>query len=127
MTDKHVKRFYIDGSGEGPDGKGSGWAWVYVDRDKQQIERIDGLTSNEAEYRALIGVLLYVSRGSSVLIFTDSALVANQFNGKFRVQEPRLKRLLDEVRELVKERELDVEVKWIPRTENLAGKLLDRM
>jgi ribonuclease HI len=121
-----VKTFYMDGSGEGPDGCGSGWAWVYVNRDKQQIERVDGLTSNEAEYRALIGVLQYVGRGSSVLIFTDSALVSNQFAGKFRVNEPRLKRLLDEAKMLMEERNLEVEVRWIPRERNLAGKLLDR-
>ena len=40
-----VKRFYIDGSGARPDGKGSGWAWVYLDKDKEQIELVDGLTS----------------------------------------------------------------------------------
>jgi len=126
ISAKHLKHFYIDGSGEGPDGTGSGWAWIYVDKDKQQIERLDGLTSNEAEYRALIGVLQYVSRGSSVLIFTDSALVANQFSGKFRVNEPRLKKLLDEAKSLIHDRNLEVEVEWISRTENLAGKLLDR-
>ncbi len=120
------KVFHIDGAGQGPDGKGSGWAWVYLDKDKEQIERVDGLTSNEAEYGALIGVLQYVKRGSSVLLFTDSSLVSNQFNGNFRVKEPRLKRLLDEARRLMEERNLEVEVRWIPRERNLAGKLLDR-
>jgi len=121
-----VKTFYIDGSGEAPDGKGSGWSFVYEDRNLERVERIDHLTSNEAEYHALIAVLNYVGRGSSVLIFTDSALVANQFAGKFRVNEPRLKRLLDEAKMLMEERDLEVEVRWIPRERNLAGKLLDR-
>lgn len=121
-----MKTFYIDGSGEAPDGKGSGWSFVYEDRNLERVERIDHLTSNEAEYHALIAVLNYVGRGSSVLIFTDSALVANQFAGKFRVNEPRLKRLLDEAKMLMEERDLEVEVRWIPRERNLAGKLLDR-
>lgn len=125
-AESKAKTFYIDGSGQGPDGKGSGWGWVYVDKDKKHIEPIDGLTSNEAEYEALIGVLGYVGRGSSVLILTDSALVSNQFNGKFRVKEPRLKQLLNEAKTLIEDRELDVEVRWIPREGNLAGKLLDR-
>jgi ribonuclease HI len=121
-----VKTFHIDGSGEAPDGKGSGWGFVYEDRNLERVKRIDHLTNNEAEYHALIAVLNYVGRGSSVLIFTDSALVSNQFNGKFRVNEPRLKRLLDEAKMLMEERDLEVEVKWIPRERNLAGKLLDR-
>ena len=71
-------------------------------------------------------MLQYVKHGSSVLIFTDSALVSNQFAGKFRVNEPRLGRLLDEAKALIEQRELQVELKWIPREANLAGKLLDR-
>jgi ribonuclease HI len=71
-------------------------------------------------------VLEYGGRGSSVLILTDSQLVCNQFAGKFRVNESRLKRLLDEARTLIEERNLEVEVRWIPRERNLAGKLLDR-
>jgi ribonuclease HI len=121
-----VKKFYIDGSGQGPDGKGSGWAFVYEDRNLERVKRIDHLTNNEAEYHALIAVLNYVSRGSCVLIFTDSALVSNQFTGKYRVTKPRLKQLLDEAKDLIEERSLDVEVRWIPRESNLAGKLLDR-
>jgi ribonuclease HI len=124
--ESQVKIFYTDGAGQRPDGKGSGCAWVYVNKDIEQIKRVNGLTSNEAEYEALIGVLRYVGRGSNVLIMTDSALVSNQFNAKFRVKEPRLKQLLDEARKLVEERDLEVEVRWIPREANLAGKLLDR-
>ena len=121
-----VKTFYIDGSGEAPDGKGSGWAFVYEDQNLERVKRIDHLTNNEAEYHALIAVLNYVGRGSSVLIFTDSALVSKQFTGKYRVTKPRLKELLDEAKDLIEERSLDVEVRWIPRERNLAGKLLDR-
>jgi ribonuclease HI len=121
-----VKTFYIDGSGEAPDGKGSGWAFVYEDQNLERVKRIDHLTNNEAEYLGLIAVLKYVSRGSCVLIFTDSALVSNQLTGKFRVTAPRLKELLDEAKTLMEERDLEVEVRWIPRERNLAGKLLDR-
>jgi ribonuclease HI len=121
-----VKTFHIDGSGQGPNGKGSGYAWVYVDRNLERVRRIDHLTNNEAEYHALIAVLSYVSRSSCLLIFTDSALVANQFTGKFRVTVPRLKELLDEAKNLIHERNLEVEVRWIRREGNLAGRLLDR-
>jgi len=121
-----TKTFYIDGSGARPDGKGSGWAWVYEDRNLQRVKWIDHLTSNEAEYHGLIAVLKYVSPGSSVLILSDSQLVCNQFTGKFRVKEPRLKRLLGEANRVIEERNLSVELEWISREENVAGKLLER-
>jgi ribonuclease HI len=121
-----AKVFYIDGAGSGPDGTGSGFGWVRPFTGKQRITWIDGLTSNEAEYRGLLGVLKYVACGSCVLILTDSQLVANQFTGKFGVYEPRLRRLLDKAKTLVAEKELDVEVRWIRRTRNLAGCLMDR-
>jgi ribonuclease HI len=121
----NVKNFHIDGAGKGPDGRGSGWAWVYENTAEHRIRWVDGWTNNEAEYHGLLAVLKYVARESRLRIFTDSQLVASQFAGKFRVNEPRLQQLLDEAKRLIEERGLEVEVKWISRRENLAGKLLD--
>jgi ribonuclease HI len=121
-----VKRFHIDGAGPRPDGTGSGFGWVRLDRDHQQIKRMDGLTSNQAEYRGLISVLKYLAPGSNARIYTDSQLVCEQFNNRWRVYNPELRALLERARDLIEEKELTVCVKWIPREENLAGKLLDR-
>jgi ribonuclease HI len=121
-----VKKFHIDGSGARPDGSGSGWAWIRPATGKQRIKRIDHLTNNAAEYEALVAVLEYVVPNSRLEIATDSALVCHQFNGRWAVNEPRLSSLLDEARELIEEKNLEVEVRWIPREKNLAGELLDR-
>jgi ribonuclease HI len=121
-----TKEFHIDGTGARPDGSGSGFAWVRIGMDKQPLYWEDGLTCNIAEYKALIAVLRYVSHGSNLLIRTDSQLVCEQFNGRWAVRDPKLCELLKEASDLIAEKELDVEVKWIPRDQNLAGKLLER-
>lgn len=123
---RRVKEFHIDGAGSQPGGTGSGTAWVKLGTDRQRVEWMDGLTNNQAEYGALIAVLEYVHEGSSVRIFSDSQLIVEQFNRRYAVRDPKLVRLLAKVRRLEQEKELDVELLWIPRGQNLAGKLLER-
>jgi hypothetical protein len=45
---------HCDGAGSRPDGKGSGFAWIRPHTGERYVERVDGLTNNQAEYRALI-------------------------------------------------------------------------
>ena len=45
-----VVRIYTDGAGKRPDGNGSGFAWVREDTRERHVERIPGLSNNEAEY-----------------------------------------------------------------------------
>ncbi len=121
-----MKIFHIDGAGAGPDGLNSGYAFVYLDTDVQRVRRNDGMTNNQAEYMGLIAVLRYVTAGSDVLIFTDSDLVRKQFGGQYAVRDRKLKELLATARRLIGEKDLHVEIKWIPRDANLAGRLLER-
>ncbi len=127
MADENLKSFFIDGAGARPDGHGSGFAWVRVDRDAQLVQRVDGLTNNVAEYRALIAVLKYLASGSTAVIRSDSQLVVQQFNGVWAVRDPHLVTLLSKARDLIEKKGLDITLRWIPRGENLAGKLLDRL
>jgi ribonuclease HI len=126
MGESEMKTFHIDGAGPRPDGTGSGFAWVRLDRDEERVRRVDGLTNNQAEYRGLIAVLKYLSPGSSARIHSDSQLVCEQFNDRWAVHDPDLRALLQKARDLIESKELSVQVRWIPREENLAGKLLDR-
>ncbi len=121
-----VSVFHIDGAGSRPDGTGSGFAWICLDSGRQRVKRVDGLTNNEAEYRALISVLRNEAPGSRALIYTDSQLLYGQFSGQYAVRVSRLGDLLSWARELIREQELEVELRWIPRERNLAGKLLVR-
>jgi ribonuclease HI len=121
-----LKSFHIDGAGQRPDGSGSGFAWVRLGTDKQRVKRIDGLSNNQSEYRALLAVLRYVAEGSNVRICTDSMLVAEQFAGRWAVNNPELAKLLSTARELIEDKSLRVEVQWIPRQQNEAGRLLEK-
>jgi ribonuclease HI len=94
--------------------------------DKQRVKRVDGLTNNQAEYWGLIAVLQYLAEGSCAVIRTDSQLLCEQFNSRWAVNDAQLLALLSDARKLIREKKLDIDVRWIPREENVAGKLLDR-
>jgi ribonuclease HI len=125
-TARPLKVFHVDGAGARPDGTGSGFAWVRIGTEKQWIKRVDGLTNNAAEYRALLSVLSYLAEGSQARIYTDSQLVCQQFNRKWAVNDPKLIGLLSMVRELIERKSLEIELQWIPREQNAAGKLLEK-
>ena len=116
---------YVDGAGCGPHGIGSGYAWKRLDTQEHRVFWSDGLTNNQAEYRAVISALKKAPPGSKIEIRSDSQLVCCQFAGKYAVNDPKLRRLLARVKELIVERHLEVNFVWISRGQNLAGKLLE--
>jgi ribonuclease HI len=81
---------HCDGAGSRPDGKGSGFAWIQSRTGERHIERVDGLTNNQAEYRALISVLTTIPDGSVAQVLTDSQLMWSQVIGNYRVRDPEL-------------------------------------
>ena len=84
----------------------------------------NSVTNNEGEYHALILALEKASRTPNVFfeILTDSQLVVEQVNEHWACRKKRLQVLRHKVWELA--RNLDCEIRWIPREENLAGKVL---
>tara|TARA_R110002020_G_scaffold113246_9_gene260531 strand:- start:1025 stop:1381 length:357 start_codon:yes stop_codon:yes gene_type:complete len=83
-------------------------------------------TNNELEYLALLYSLEYINnnyRKKSVDIYTDSLLVANQINGKWRVTTDTLKILHEKCSRRLTER---IKIKWIRRHLNLAGLFLEK-
>jgi ribonuclease HI len=97
-----------------------------------RIERLDfgdGVTNNEAEYRALIGGLgdlLAVlersgasPRDASVLVLGDSQLVLKQTAGLWKVKGANLQPLTRQARDLVA-RFGKVELRWQPRKASVA-------
>jgi ribonuclease HI len=120
---KHVE-IYTDGAGAGPDGKGSGFAWVKTATRETKIEKVPGLTNNVAEYRGVISALKSVRKSSTVKIITDSLLVVSQLRGEYRIRDAKLEKLATEVKTIVELKQLTVTFQWVPRQENLAGKLL---
>jgi len=94
--------------------------------------RLAATTNNQAEYRAIIaGLEKAVSLGvGTVVIKSDSELVVNQINGKYKIKNTALRPLYQKVVQLAGSLE-SLTVSYIPRNRNseadaLANKALDR-
>lgn len=90
--------------------------WVIEDGDSKVIPIMER-TNNEAEYAAVLMALRGIKGVTEIL--SDSQLVVNQLNRKWHIREDRLREYAMEIW-----RYKGVKFTWIPRKENLAGKLL---
>jgi ribonuclease HI len=81
--------------------------------------RIGVTTNNVAEYRALIAGLEAAEpyNAARVRVRADSKLVIEQVKGTWKVKQPHLRPLRDEVRSLLK-RYVEVDLQHVPRAEN---------
>lgn len=88
---------YVDGASRGNPGEsGIGVLIISENGARREIRKYLGRgTNNEAEYKALIEAVSHLSdvKSREVRIHTDSQLVANQMNGKWKVKDPKLKAL----------------------------------
>lgn len=98
-----------------------------VDGNKTIIKtRKSTATNNELEYLALMYALGYVRdkyRGEKVTIYSDSQLMVNQMNTKWRVTTPTLVELHDKCSSMLTH---NIKIKWISRKINLAGHVLEK-
>jgi ribonuclease HI len=109
---------YIDGS--------AGGKYSFVVEKGGEIFKVGvfrklGITSNQAEYLALLEVLKRFPK-QDLLIYSDSKLLVNQMNFEFAIRNRKLKMLAREAWRRMKGRY--VKIKWIPRKYNKAGKLI---
>jgi ribonuclease HI len=111
---------------------------AYVVEGVGRVREVDDLetpagrirSNNVAEYKALILLLDELrnrdrelgARGR-YLICGDSQLVVRQMGGEYRVTQPHLQKLHAEATDLAAG--LDIELRWILRRDNLAGRLLE--
>ncbi len=85
-------------------------------------------TNNTAEYKAVINGLKKALEFNEdkVKIFSDSELIVKQLNGEYKIKQPHLIELWEEVQEVSKKFD-EVEYEWIPREKNwVADKLAKR-
>jgi ribonuclease HI len=115
---------YTDGAGAGPDGKCSAFAWLNKESGEKHIERVPGLTNNMAEYGGVISALKKLRPHSIAEVRTDSLLVVSQLRGEYRILDIKLEKLATEVKTIAEQKHLTLTLRWVPRQQNLAGKLL---
>jgi ribonuclease HI len=125
MREWHI---YIDGASLGNPGQ-SGAGIVAFDEEGNEIFRdsihLGVMTNNMAEYEALVRALHKIEQShiSTVRIYTDSLLVANQVLGRYQMKNAGLKPYLEKARMLIRTFG-DFEIQYIPRESNrIADKL----
>lgn len=122
------------GQGQKRVGEASCAAIVYKNRKKvAQFARGLGLRSNnEAEFEAVISALLICSMSDfyDPIIYTDSAVVANQINGKWKCRNNALLPLLmtiEDIREEFNFKVVQVERNFVWEPDELCNQFLDKL
>lgn len=111
-------KVYVDGSGK------TGAYCYLVAGGKPRLFMEKNLTNNQAEYKAILATLRELP-DRELTVYSDSQLAVRQLNGEYRIRDSRLKSLAEKVRGLSKYRVINF--KWIPREQNLAGKVLEKL
>jgi len=113
---------YTDGGSRNNPGPAAA-GFLIKDEDGRILEKggkfLGRATNNEAEYQALIEGLRKARRFNPgrLVCSLDSSLVVNQLNGRFKIKEARLRKLVFEVKTLEQEF-ASVQYKYIPREKN---------
>ena len=96
-------------------------------KDKTVIKQRTGdLSNNQLEYLGLLYAISYVNNNYSkkpVRVYTDSLLMANQMNGKWRITTEHLIPLWKKCQKYMTK---DIKIVWVKREKNLAGIELDK-
>ncbi len=111
---------YVDGSG-GPNG---GFGFFVKETGESFYEKKSEITNNQAEYMAIISALKkFVDTDNEITIYSDSKNTVNQLNHEFAINNEKLRDLARESW-LIIGKFSNLSIVWIPRKENLAGKML---
>ena len=111
---------YVDGSG----GSNSGYGYFVKETGESYYENKSDLTNNQAEYLAIISALKkFEATNDEIIIYSDSKNTVNQLNHEFAINNEQLRTLARETWQLMA-KFTNLQIKWVPREENLAGKML---
>jgi len=112
---------YVDGSGI----PNSGYGYFVKETGESFYEKKSDLTNNQAEYLAIISALnKFVDSNDEITIYSDSKNTVYQLNHEFAINNDELRRLAQEAWGIIGKFSDGPSIKWIPRKENLAGKML---
>jgi ribonuclease HI len=132
---KTVGYLYTDGASRGNPGPAGAGVLLLDEKGRPILELnrfLGKATNNEAEYQALIAGLKAAEKleFTRLRIFLDSELVVKQLHGEYRVRNPRLQPLFDEVASRL-QRLSSYAIMHVPRERNqeadrLANEAVDR-
>ncbi len=111
---------YVDGSG----GPKSGYGFFVKETGESFFEEKPGITNNQAEYLAIISALKkYDISDDEIVIHSDSKNTVNQLNHEFAINNEQLRNLARDAWSIMAKFS-NLKIIWVPRAENLAGKML---
>ena len=111
---------YADGSG----GAKSGYGFFVKETGESFFEEKLGITNNQAEYLAIISALKkFENSNDEIIIYSDSKNTVNQLNPEFAINNEQLRNLAREAWSIMAKFS-NLKIIWVPRAENLAGKML---
>jgi ribonuclease HI len=114
-----VLSIFVDGSG-GPEG---GYGFFVKETGESFYKKEPNVTNNQAEYLAIISALKKFDFSDEIIIYSDSKNTVSQLNHEYAINNSQLRVLAMEAWELIAKYP-NLKIKWIPRAENLAGKML---
>jgi len=118
-----MKEIYCDGSGYNDK---ESKACIFIDKYVPEVIKIsipEEKTNNYMEYYALKYAIEKVAEDGDT-IYTDSSVVYNQLFNGWKINYEHLRQLNREILELLKTKK--VNIIWIRREENKAGKILEK-
>ena len=111
---------FVDGSGD-PRG---GYGYFIKETGESFYEKKSNITNNQAEYMAIIAALKkLVEADPEIIIYSDSKNTVNQLNHEFAINNQVLRELARVAWGYIAKFS-NMKIQWIPRNENLAGKML---
>lgn len=111
---------YVDGSG----GHNGGFGFFVKETGESFYEKKPEITNNQAEYLAIISALnKFADSNDEITIFSDSKNTVNQLNHEFAINNEKLRDLARQAWNVMGKFS-NLSIVWIPRKENLAGKML---
>jgi ribonuclease HI len=111
---------YVDGSG----GINGGFGYFVKETGESFYEKKSEITNNQAEYMAIIAALKnFLGSTEEITIFSDSKNTISQLNHEFAINNENLRELARQAWILMGKFS-KLTLLWIPRKENLAGKML---
>jgi|SRR5579864_1705488 len=115
-----VLSIFVDGSG----GTNSGFGYFVKETGESFYEKKSDITNNQAEYLAIISVLKKFSDATDeIMIFSDSKNTVSQLNHEYAINSDHLRSLAREAWAMMIKMP-NLKIIWIPRNQNLAGKML---
>jgi ribonuclease HI len=106
------------------DGSGDGHSVALFPNDEVYFMYEKGVSNNEAEFNAVILALENLPPRSHARIRTDSQTVVWHLTDERRSKSPAFVKKSVEVQDLIRGKELTIEIQWIPRGHNTADRLL---